>query len=94
MCVCVCVRACVCVCARARACVWCVCRICINCLLLLEKPTQHRLSGSVLHFTPIVNTNIGSRFFSSVAVLLFGIGVYDFFDLVLDQTQAETLCDS
>ena len=67
-----------------------VCRIYIHCLLLLEK---HRSSGSVLHFTPIVNTNIWSRCFC-VAVLLFGIEVYASFDLVLDQTQAETLCDS
>ena len=30
----------------------------------------------------------------SVSVLLFGIEVYDSFDLVLDQTQTEALCDS
>ena len=29
----------------------------------IRKPMQHRSSGSVLHFTPTVNTNIGSRFF-------------------------------
>ena len=29
-----------------------------------------------------------------MAVLLFGIEVYASFDLVLDQTQAEPLCDS
>ena len=40
-----------------------------------------------------VNTHIGSSVFS-VAVLLFGIEVYASFDRLLDQTQAETLCDS
>ena len=30
----------------------------------------------------------------SVSILLFGIELYDSFDLVLDQTQTETLCDS
>ena len=52
-----CVRACMCV----RA---CVCVSYLHSLLtLIRKPTQHRLSGSVLHFTPIVNKNIASRCF-------------------------------
>ena len=66
---CVCVRVCVCVCARARACV----SYLHSLLTLIRKPTQHRLSGSVLHFTPIVNKNIGSRCFLCVSVLVFGI---------------------
>ena len=57
------VRACVRVCVRAcvRA---CVCVSYLHALLtLIRNPTQHRLSGSVLHFTPIVNKNIVSRCF-------------------------------
>ena len=94
--VCVCARVCVCVDVRAWVCIGvrgCGCggtacvraRVCVSYLHSLltpiKKPTQHRSSGSVLHFTPIVNTNIGSRFFS-VAVLHFGIKVYASFDLV------------
>ena len=60
-------------------------RVCVSylhsLLTRIRKPTQHRPSGSVLHFTPIVNTNIGSRFFS-VAVVLFGIEANASFDLL------------
>ena len=60
---CVCVRLCACVCVCVCVCV-CDCVSYIHSLLtLIKKSTQHRLSGSVLHFTPIVNTNIGSRCF-------------------------------
>ena len=68
-----CVRACVCV--RVRACV----RVCVSylnsLLTLIRKPTQHRLSGSVLHFTPIVNKNIGNRCFFCVCITLWNIGL-------------------
>ena len=97
-----CVRECarVCVCVRGGggrvACVCaCTCVSYLHSLLTpIRKPMQHRSSGSVLHFTPTVNTNIGSRCFFSVTVLLVGIEVYASFDQVLDQTQAELLCDS
>ena len=49
-----------------------VCRIYIHCLLLLEK---HRSSGSVLHFTPIVNTNIWSRCFLCGCITLWNRGL-------------------
>ena len=64
--VCVSARACeyVGVCAWVYACVRACVRACVSYLHALlthnRKPTQHRLSGSVLHFTPIVNKNIGS----------------------------------
>ena len=60
------------VCVRARVCVRVFCvraRACVHVSYLhssvsrIRQPTQHRSSGSVLHFTPIVNTNIGSRCF-------------------------------
>ena len=77
VCVCVCARACVYVgvCAWVYACGYvgvraCVCvraRVCVSylhsLLTLIRKPTFHRLSRSVLHFTTIVNKNIGSRCF-------------------------------
>ena len=70
--VCVCVRACVyggvCVRGGGGGGVWRVCACtCVSSLHSLltpiRKPMQHRSSGSVLHFTPTVNTNIGSRCF-------------------------------
>ena len=88
------VRARVCVCVRVRVRV-CVCVSYLHSLLtLIRTPTQHRLAGSVLHFTPIVNKKYWEYVRFSVSVLLFGIEVYGSFDLVLDQTQIETLCDS
>ena len=60
---------------RACACVYwggggvwrvcaCTCVSYLHSLLTpIRKPMQHRSSGSVLHFTPTVNTNIGSRCF-------------------------------
>ena len=78
VCVCACVRVCVfVVCVYVcGVCVWCVracvracVRVCVrvsylhSLLTLIRKPTHHRLSGSVLHFTPTVNTQIGSRCF-------------------------------
>ena len=61
------VRACACVYGGVGG-VWRVCACtCVSYLHSLltpiRKPMQHRSSGSVLHFTPTVNTNIGSRFF-------------------------------
>ena len=58
----------VCVCVRGGGGVWRVCACtCVSYLHSLltpiRKPMQHRSSGSVLHFTPTVNTNIGSRCF-------------------------------
>ena len=58
----------VCVCVRGGGGVWRVCvRVCVSYLHSLLTPIrkhmQHRSSGSVLHFTPTVNTNIGSRCF-------------------------------
>ena len=42
----------------------CTCVSYLHSLLTpIRKPMQHRSSGSVLHFTPTVNTNIGSRCF-------------------------------
>ena len=78
VCACVCARVrawvggdeCECVCVYV--CVWgggvaCVCvYVCVvlhSLLIPIRKPIQHRSSGSVLHFTPTVNTNIGSRCF-------------------------------
>ena len=60
------VRACACVYGGGG--VWRVCACtCVSYLHSLltpiRKPMQHRSSGSVLHFTPTVNTNIGSRCF-------------------------------
>ena len=85
-----------CVCACVRECVRaCVCVSYLHSLLtLIRKPTQHLLFGSVSHFTPIVNKNIRSRCFFLCLHYFFGTEVYDSFDLVLDQTQTETLCDS
>ena len=77
MCACVCARVrawvggdeceCARVCVRGGG-VWRVCACkCVSYLHSLvtpiRKPMQHRSSGSVLHFTPTVNTNTGSRCF-------------------------------
>ena len=60
MCVCVCV----CVCTGGGGGRACTCVSYLHSLLTpIRKPMQHRSSGSVLHFTPTVNTNIGSRCF-------------------------------
>ena len=61
------VRACACVYGGGGG-VWRVCACtCVSYLHSLltpiRKPMQHRSSGSVLHFTPTVNINIGSRCF-------------------------------
>ena len=74
---CGCGSACLRVCERVRVCVRaCVCVSYLHSLLtLIRKPTQHRLSGSVLNFTPIVNKNIGSRFFFCVCISLWNIGL-------------------
>ena len=60
------VRACACVYGGGRVACVCACT-CVSYLHSLptpiRKPMQHRSSGSVLHFTPTVNTNIGSRCF-------------------------------
>ena len=75
MCVCVCV--CVCVCGGGGGGGWggggvwgggggcaCTCVSYLHSLLTpIRKPMQHRSSGSVLHFTPTVNTNMGNRCF-------------------------------
>ena len=54
----------------------CVCVSYLHSLLtLIRKPTQHRLSGSVLHFATIVNENIGSRCFFCVCITLWNIGL-------------------
>ena len=65
-------------CARVRVCTGggggggrvCACACACTCVSYLHSlltpirtPMQHRSSGSVLHFTPTVNTNIGSRCF-------------------------------
>ena len=83
VCVCgrVCARMCLCGCVCMGVCVW-VCgtvSVCVSylhsLLILIRKPTQHRLSGSVLHFTPIVNTLLGVGVFFCVCrpLLLSGI---------------------
>ena len=52
-----CVCVCVCVCA-------CTCVSYLHVLLTpIRKPIQHRSSGSVSHFTPTVNTNMGNMCF-------------------------------
>ena len=78
VCACARVRACVggneCECARVCVCMWggggvwrvcaCTCVSYLHSLLTpIRKPMQHRSSGSVLHYTPTVNTNFGSRCF-------------------------------
>ena len=86
----VCARVCACGCVCMGVCVWvcwsacvrafvrvraCVCVSYLHSLLtLIRKPTQHRLSGSVLHFTPIVNKNIVDVFFC-VCITLWNIGL-------------------
>ena len=59
---CDCARVCVCVRGRGGGRVACVSYL-HSLLTPIRKPMQHRSSGSVLHFTPTVNTNIGSRCF-------------------------------
>ena len=71
-------------CVRACVCV-CVCRIYIHCLLLLEN------LPSIDYLVLLYIFTVG--FFFCVCITLWNIYVYDSFDLVLDQTQTETLCD-
>ena len=75
-------------CVRVR-----VCRIYIHCLLLLENlcSIDHLVVFYILPQQYIQIWGIGAF---SVTVLLVGIEVYASFDQVLDQTQADLLCDS
>ena len=63
---CECARMCVYVCVwggGGRVCA-CTCVSYLRSLLTpIRNPMQHRSSGSVSHFTPKVNTNMGIRFF-------------------------------
>ena len=59
------VRACACTCVYGggRVCA-CTCVSYLRSLLTpIRNPMQHRSSGSVSHFTPTVNTNMGIRCF-------------------------------